>query len=239
MSADYSQSDYNTPIINLTSLVYELPFGHGRHWLSNANGAEETLLGGWQVSVINTAQAGTPFNITYSPNSAQQVSAQISATYRGANEYRPDRVPGVPVTQGRASRAANTGYVNYVNPNAFRFEPIKDASGNVLSPFGTASRNPGRTPAFYQSDLAVNKKFATPIEKLKVEFRAEFYNIFNHTNLYLPGTLSGSQGTTTQTYGTGASVPLASITGGVPTGGGQITSTFEPRIVQFGLKVLF
>ena len=239
MSADYSQSDYNTPIINLTSLVYELPFGHGRHWLSNANGAEETFLGGWQVSVINTAQAGTPFNITYSPNSAQQVSAQISATYRGANEYRPDRVPGVPVTQGRASRAANTGYVNYVNPNAFRFEPIKDASGNVLSPFGTASRNPGRTPAFYQSDLAVNKKFATPIEKLKVEFRAEFYNIFNHTNLYLPGTLSGSQGTTTQTYGTGASVPLASITGGVPTGGGQITSTFEPRIVQFGLKVLF
>ena len=62
----------------------------------------------------------------------------------------------------------------------------KDGSGNLLSPFGNSSRNPGRTPAFYQSDLALNKKFSTPVESLKVELRAEFYNVFNHTNLYLP-----------------------------------------------------
>jgi hypothetical protein len=107
----------------------------------------------------------------------------------------------------------------------------------VLSPFGTASRNPGRTPAFYETDLDINKKFSTPIESLKIEFRAEAYNLFNHTNLYLPGTISGTQGTTTTTATTGASIPLTSIVGGVPTGGGQITSTFEPRIIQFGLKM--
>jgi len=197
------------------------------------------VIGGWQISVINTAQAGTPFNLTYTPNSAQQVSEQISATYRGANEYRPDKVPGQKVTQGRSNRAANSGYVNYINYNAFVLPPIKDAAGNILSPFGDASRNPGRTPAFYETDLDVNKKFSTPIEGLKIEFRAELYNLFNHTNLYLPSTISGTQGTTSDTLSTGATPTLPSISNGVPSSGGQISSTFEPRIVQFGLKIIY
>jgi hypothetical protein len=237
--ADYSQSDYNLPLANITSLVYELPFGHTRKFLSSSNGLVNTVVGGWQVSAINTMQAGTPFNITYGPNSAQAVSPQIAATFRGANEYRPNHVPGQKVTQGRNNRAANTGYVNYINFNAFVLPPIKDAAGNVLSPFGNASRNPGRTPAFYQTDLSLNKKFSTPLESLKVEFRTEFYNLFNHTNLYLPGTISGSQGTTTATVGAGGTTPLGSIVGGIPNGGGQITSTFEPRIIQFGLKIIY
>ena len=208
---------------------------------SSANGVLDSIVGGWQISAINTMQAGTPFNITYSPNGAQAVSPQISATYRGANEYRPDLVPGQKITQGRSSIAANTGYVNYINYAAFVLPPIKDAGGNVLSPFGNASRNPGRTPAFYETDLDINKKFSTPIESLKIEFRAEAYNLFNHTNLYLPGNISGSQGTITAgtTLSTGATPTLAQITGGTPTGGGQITSTFEPRILQFGLKIIY
>ncbi len=238
LKADYGQSDYNLPIANVTSLVYELPFGHGRHFLANANGLTDSILGGWQISGVNTMQAGTPFNITYSPNAAQQVSLQISATYRGANEYRPDLVAGTKVTQGRSSRAANTGYVNYINFSAFELPPIKDAAGNVLSPFGNAPRNPGRTPAFYESDLDVNKKFNLPGDRLKMEFRTEIYNLFNHTNLYLPGTISGSQGTTSATASVGGSVPVSTITGN-PTGGGQITSTFEPRIFQFALKVIY
>jgi hypothetical protein len=237
--ADYSQSDYNLPISNVTGLVYELPFGHGRHFLNSSGGIVNAFAGGWQVSAINSMQAGTPFNITYNPNGSQAVSLQISATYRGANEYRPNYVSGQKVTQGRSSRAANTGYVNYVNFNAFVLPPIKDAAGNVLSPFGNASRNPGRSPAFYQTDLALNKKFSTPLESLKVEFRTEFYNIFNHTNLTIPGTISGTQGTTSATVGAGGLVPIAGITGGVPNGGGQVTSTFEPRIIQFGLKVIY
>jgi hypothetical protein len=239
ISADYAQSDYNLPLANITSLIYELPFGNGRHFMSDSKGFSNTLLGGWQVSVINTAQAGTPFNITYSPSSTNSVSPQIAATYRGANEYRPDKVPGQPVTQGRKSKATNSGYINYVNLAAFILPPTKDAGGNLLSPFGNASRNPGRTPAYYQTDLALNKRFNTPIESLKVEFRTEFYNLFNHTNLYLPGTISGTLGTTTQTLGVGAVPPESAITGGIPSAGGQITSTFEPRIIQFGLKILY
>jgi hypothetical protein len=241
IGADYAQSDYNLPIANVTSLVYELPFGHGRQYLSSVNGVEDAILGGWQISAINTSQAGTPFNLTYTPNGAQAVSPQISATYRGANEYRPNRVQGQKVTQGTSHRAANTGYVNYINYNAFALPPIKDAGGNVLSPFGNASRNPGRTPPFNETDLALNKKFSTPIESLKIEFRTEFYNLFNHTNMYLPSSISGTQGTTTATLGTGATTPVSAITAGtgVPSSGGQISSTFEPRIIQFGLKIIY
>jgi hypothetical protein len=250
IAGDYGQSDYNLPIANITSLVYELPFGQGRQFLSGSNPIMNSVIGGWQVSAINTAQSGTPFNLTYNPNSAQALSPQIpvGSTYRGANEYRPNKVPGQAVTQGRSNRAANTGYVNYVNLGAFVLPPIKDAAGNTLSPFGNASRNPGRTPALYQTDLALNKNFNTPIESLKVQFRTELYNVFNHTNLYLPGNgtgnvggvISGTQGTTSGTYGTGGTVPLSNISGGALNANtGQITSTFTPRVIQFGLKIIY
>jgi outer membrane receptor protein involved in Fe transport len=240
INGDYAQSDYNLPVANVTSLVYELPFGRGRRFLSGLKGPANTVLGGWQVSAIVTAQAGTPFNLTYSPNATQQVSPQISATYRGANEYRPFVVPGQKITQGKSNRTAKTGYVNYINYAAFLIPPYKDASGNVLSPFGNATRNPARGPIFNETDLDLNKKFDTPLDNVKVEFRAEAYNVFNHTNLYLPSGISGTQPTATQTLSTGATTSIGAIPATAnPTSGGQITSTLQPRILQFALKVLF
>jgi hypothetical protein len=147
-------------------------------------------------------------------------------------------VAGQPITQGIKNRAANTGYVNYINPNAFVLPPIKDAAGNYLSPIGTASRNPGRGQAFYQTDMSLNKKFSTPIESLKVEFRTEFYNLFNHTNFTIPGAISATQGTTAAIAGAGGSVSASSITA-APSTNGQITSTLTPRVIQFGLKILY
>jgi hypothetical protein len=119
-----------------------------------------------------------------------------------------------------STQVAGTGYIQYLNPAAFAL-PATTVGGVIQSPFGNLARNAFRNPAFYQTDLSLNKRFATPVEGLKVEFRTEAYNILNHTNLYLPsGALSGT-------------------TGGNATGGGLITSTFEPRIIQFGLKILY
>jgi len=241
LRADYAQSDYNLPVANITSLVYELPFGQGRRFLNNANPLLNTVVGGWQISAINTAQAGTPFNITYGPGATQQVSPQISATYRGANEYRPNYVPGQKITQGTSNRSANTGYVNYINFAAFVEPPAQDANKNYLSPFGNASRNPGRTPPFNETDLDLNKRFNLPVESMKLEFRAEAYNVVNHTNFYLPGTINNNQGTIANgaVLSPGATPTLSEISGGNPTGGGQITSTFEPRILQLALKLIY
>jgi hypothetical protein len=218
IAADYAQSDYNLPLTNITSLVYDLPFGRGKQFLGRSNGLVNAVAGGWQLSGINTMQAGTPFNLTYTPNSANALSPQIAATYRGANEYRPNRVNGVPLTE---RVKLSSGYIQYVNYSGLALPATRNAGGTLLSPFGNESRNPGRTPAYYTTDFALNKNFDTPLEGLKVQFRTEMYNAFNHTNLYLPA--SGLGGTL----------------GGAPSSGGSITSTFEPRIIQFGLKILY
>jgi hypothetical protein len=221
LAADYAQSDYNLPIANITSLVYDLPFGHGRTFGQDFNPIVDGILGGWQVSAVNTMQAGTPFNLTYSPDSNQVASTQIAANYRGVNLYRPNVVPGVPLTQGRSVvPSAVTGYIQYINYNAVALPAAKNSAGAYQPPFGDMSRNPGRTPPLYQTDLDFNKRFNTPVEGLKIEFRSELYNIFNHTNLYLPSTTGGSQG-------------------GNATSGGLISSTFTPRVIQFALKILY
>jgi hypothetical protein len=232
LRADYAQSDYNLPLANITSLVYDLPVGHGHQVLSSASPALNAILGGWQISAVNTAQAGTPFNLTYTPNSANVVSPQISATYRGANEYRPNRVAGqsfVLCHSGHScltQKNAANGTYNYVNLAAFTLPATLDAGGNLLSPFGNAPRNPARTPNFFQTDLDLNKKFNTPVDRLKIEFRAEAYNVFNHTNLYLPSS------------GLGSASGSATVNN-PSSGSGIVSSTFEPRIIQFGLKVLY
>jgi hypothetical protein len=230
LAAEYSQSDYNLPIANVTSLVYDLPFGRGLKFGHDWNPVLDAVAGGWQITAINTAQAGTPFDLTYSPNSSTLASTQITASYRGLNLYRPNRVPGQPLTLGRSKPQANTGYFQYVNYNAIQLPPTRNAAGNYVAPFGNLSRNPARTPELNELDLDVNKKFSTPIPRLKVEFRSELYNLFNHTNLYLPSSaLSG----TLLSYTNG--VPA----NGTPSGGGIINSTFTPRVIQFALKLMF
>jgi outer membrane receptor protein involved in Fe transport len=231
LAGDYAQSDYNLPVANVTSLVYDLPFGRGHDYLSDANSVLDGIVGGWQISAINTAQGGTPFNLTYTPNAANVVSPQISATYRGANEYRPNFVPGQSFTMCHSGHSClnqlqSNGTIQYVNWSAFTLPATTDANSNLITPFGNSPRNPSRTPNFYETDLDLNKRFSTPSDRLKIEFRAELYNVFNHTNLYLPS--SGFSGTLS------TATSLKS-----PTGGGAISGTFEPRIVQFGLKVLY
>jgi hypothetical protein len=213
LAADYGQSEYNQPVVNTTSLVYELPFGYGRHWL-NRGGVVNQVLGQWQVSAVNQAMSGFPYQITYNPPAAFQVSG-ISASYRGSNLYRPNRVPGQPLNKLDKSRSNGTS-IQYVNLAAVQ---IPTSVPGATSPFGNMARDPGRSPTFNSLNIAFNKRFDTPVESLKVEFRGEMYNAFNHTNFTQPG---GSVATS-----------ASGLTGGT------ITSTFDPRIVKFGLKALF
>jgi len=239
LRADYAQSDYNLPVANITSLVYEVPVGHGRQYLASANPALDAILGGWQISAINTAQGGTPYNITYAPKgNTNGVSPQITATYRGANEYRPNVIPGQPYRLCHSGhtclsqRNPANGTINYINLAAYQLPATYNVtpSGNVLaSPFGTAPRNAIRLPLYYETDLDLNKRFNTPMKSLKIEFRAEAYNIFNHTNLYYPSS-------STSEFGTAAGTTSATA---VSANSAAIGGTFEPRILQFGLKIIY
>ncbi|MGB8481691.1 MAG: TonB-dependent receptor [Acidobacteriaceae bacterium] len=229
LNADYGQSDYNLPIANVTSFVYELPVGKRKHFLPGSNGLVNAIVGGWEISGINTVQAGTPFNLSYGPNGANLVSPMLTQNWRGSNTYRPNLLSGAHYTQGKVLNSS--GYIQYVNLNSLTLPATYTSSGALSSPFGSLPKNFGRTMPFYETDLDFNKRFNTPSDKVKVEFRSEFYNIFNHTNLYMPGGNGG--GTVTGTTGNAAINP---VTGG---SGGTITATFEPRIVQFGLKIIY
>jgi hypothetical protein len=236
LNADFGQSDYNLPLVDVASFVYELPVGKGKHFLAGSNGIEDAIVGGWEISGINTAQGGTPFNLTYAPNSANAVSPMLTQSWRGQNLYRPNLVPGVPYKQGKVLNSS--GYVQYVNMSSLQIPATYCATASATcvpgvtpaSPFGSLPKNYGRTMKFYETDLDINKRFSIPGDRVKIEFRSEFYNIFNHTNLYLPGGSGGGSagsggGTSSATAATGS--------------GGTITQTWEPRIVQFGLKIIY
>jgi hypothetical protein len=237
LRGDYGQSDYNLDLANVTSFVYELPYGKGRHYGANSSTVKNIFLGGWQIGGVNTIQGGTPFNLTTTPSATNQVSPQLSQSWRGQNIYRPNLLPGAHYTQGKVRNSS--GYIQYVNMASLTLPATYSSYTNsttytLSSPFGSLPKNFGRTMPYYETDLDFNKKFSAMNDKIKVEFRSEIYNIFNHTNLYLPGGSGGS--TATGTTGSTTSFTPQPVTGG---SGGTITGTFEPRIVQFGLKIIY
>jgi hypothetical protein len=82
------------------------------------------------------------------------------------------------------------------------------------APFGDLGRNAFRAPGLEQWDLGVDKNFFIR-EKIRLQFRSEFFNVLNHTNFGNPGNVS-----TSGSFGT-------------------ITTTYPPRQIQFGLKLMF
>ncbi len=171
---------YDQPFNNVTTLLYELPFGRGRKYGSSWNKAADLALGGWRMTAINFAQSGTTVNLTYNPASAFQVS--------GAPNYRPNII-GDPVTPA-ASRTEN----NWLN--AANVSIPTDRS----QPFGNAGRNIVRGPRVDVLNFGLHKEFSLT-ERFKLEFRSEAFNLLNRTNFDSPNSnrSSGGFGTITST----------------------------------------
>jgi hypothetical protein len=141
------------------SALYSLPD------LKGSNSLVRGVLGGWQTSGIIQTRSGLPENITL-----------VSGFF--GNPVRPNFVPGQPLYVPGASWP-NSSY----NINAFQVEPTYD--GTPGATIGTVGRNALRAPAYFQLDLSAMKNF--PItEKVKVQFRADIFNIFNHPNFTNP-----------------------------------------------------
>ncbi len=122
---------------NLTSdLVYELPFGHGKQFVTE--GFASKVLGGWEISGLINARSGLPVNITMSRKSGDLPDGNTSS-------QRPNLVPGVPIY------AANQTINNWFNPAAFSL-PAKGTWGN-------AGRNLAVGPGMYEIDTNLQKSF--------------------------------------------------------------------------------
>jgi len=187
LAAEFGPTSFDVKLLNVTSVVYDLPFGKGRQYASNMNPVLDEILGGWQFNAINTANTGTPVNVYYTPSAANDVTG-LSAEYRGEAFLRPN-VSGSATGQSTA-QSLLTYFAGYI----FTTPPSN-------APFGNLGRNAFRAPGLENWDLSVNKNFRIT-EGIELQFRSEFFNIMNHTNFGLPNQTSNSSafGTITTTY---------------------------------------
>jgi hypothetical protein len=179
---DKGYSNYNQPLNDTVSLIWELPFGKGRRFGSSASGLVQGVLGGWQMTAIDTATSGLPINLTYSPTSQFQVST--------APNYRPN-VSCNPVTpEGQRTTS------NYLNRSCV------SVPTDPSHPWGNASRNSVRGYPFYQLDLGLHKQFALWNEGSRLQIRAEAFNLLNQTNFQAPNSniSSSAFGSITSTF---------------------------------------
>lgn len=215
LAADYGPSEYDRPLVNVLSVVWTLPVGKGKTFLKNAGYMTDLLLGGWQLSAINTDRSGPSISPTYSAAAANQVST-LGAAYSGLGYYHPWIIPGTKPKRlhvpGNPQYAfCNNTLVTQVGCTAFLTNTVDTAHKSAApvgfpdSPFGNAPTGYFRADPFHQLDIALNKSFALPWDGVQVQFRGQFYNVLNKTNFQPPGTTccSSSFGVITDTYGPG------------------------------------
>jgi hypothetical protein len=187
LAGEKGPTSFDVTFVNVTSVVYDLPFGKGRQFGAKWNPFVDAVLGGWELNTINTANSGNPINVYYSPSAANDVTG-LTQDWRGQAFQRPN-VSGSGISQSTA-QMINTYFAGYT----FTTPPAS-------APFGNLGRNAFRAPGLEQWDLAVNKRFRIT-EQAGLQFRSEFFNVLNHTNFGLPNNTSTSSafGTIRTTY---------------------------------------
>ncbi len=193
-------SDFDVPQRVVFSWVYELPFGKGKPFLTD--GAMSKVFGGFQVAGSYTYAAGRPFTAFDSANSS---SIDI-----GEEQALPN-VIGTPVMPERVTCwfyvSTNPGCKGISGTNAFSLP--------APGVFGNSGRNTLRGPGLIDLDASISRNFSIT-ERIKLQFRAEAFNLSN-----------------TVAFG----LPNANVSGGSP---GVITSLVaDPRIMQFALRLSF
>jgi hypothetical protein len=200
-SCERSSGDFDVRHVFNSNVVYDLPFGRGIAF-PLSSGIANSLFGHWSVMGIVTARTGLPINVT-----EDRSSSSVATGY--TTSQRPNLIPGALLTPPGGRKIGL-----WINPAAFS---LVTGSG-----YGDAPRNIGRGPGLWQADLGLSKRI--PItERLQMQFRSEFFNVFNRAQYGLPlSDLSAS------TFG--------QIVGTVNTGP---VGTGTPREIQFTLRTEF
>jgi Carboxypeptidase regulatory-like domain/TonB-dependent Receptor Plug Domain len=204
-------------IRNRALFVYslDLPVGPGHRLLGWQNGWNRQMFGGWTVSGITTYQTGTPFTVYDS-----------SQDYSGFNQFndRPDVIVAGPIIQNNSNPDDAFGTPGTRGRGFFSNTP---PTGRV----GSSGRNVYYGPGLINWDFSVTKNFALWTERWRLAFRADFFNVFNHTNFANPvGNESNANfGKITQTVGSATATAVGTTAG--PLGG--------PRQIQLALRLTF
>ena len=224
--AEYGNSDFDVRNRFVLNSIYELPFGHGKHFLGNATGVANQVIGGWQIANILSISSGNWFTVL--DNQGNFANADGGA---GGVSQRPDRIAD-PNRAGIVPGNSNPGCQTLVSQGGLAPDKIHTPSAwfngcafdnPPLGSFGNVGRNTIEAPGYKSWDFSVFKFFHTS-EKTNLEFRAEFFNLPNHTNFLfaLSGPQSGNNSTILRTS------QYQSLTAARP-----------PRQIQFALKFSF
>ena len=202
---DKGPSSFDQRWNNTTSFVFDVPFGKGRKFGNGMNPILDSAVGGWQLSAIINSQSGLPLNLRY-PD-ASGILSDNQPDFLGNVALRPNIING---SIGILAPESERSFTNYFNRANLAVPP-------VTSPFGNLGRNTAYGFPLFQSDFVLAKSFALRFinEGARLQFRSEFYNLFNKTNFLAP------------------SINLADGNFG------RVTSTNDPRFIQFALKLQF
>jgi hypothetical protein len=198
LAAEKSVDGSDTPHSLVANYVYTLPIGRGKAVGKNMNRLEDAVIGGWEVSQIATFKTGIPLSISGSNYNSY-----------GGNP-RPDLIADPHVAHPTIHEWFNTG--------AFAYAPY--------GTFGTTPRffSYLRGPGYQNWDTSLMKNWYFS-ESMRLQFRAEMYNTFNHAQFYAPqgggATYTGCDPNENSTCQSGL---------------GQITNAFPARTVQFAGK---
>ena len=180
---DWGRSDFNRDSVFVFAPIYELPFGRGKAFLGNIGRAADLLVGGWQINAAFTIGSGLPWTPSYSNCSVDQ---DVQGT--GNPDCRPNLVggfhTGIRKQNGAVTFFTPVGPALCDNPAATACAGgIVTQAGPFAAPgignFGNIQRNSFTGPGEFKTDMSFFKTFAVT-ERVKAQFRAEFFNIFNH-----------------------------------------------------------
>jgi hypothetical protein len=224
---DYGLADFDLRNVFHFSGGYELPFGHGKRFMGDASGFADKAVSGWSIIWSTTLQGGQPITLACPSTTASNLGCGALFT-------------GQPLDLGLHTDA--NGLLSYYgNPAAFT-QPCVLGTGGVPEPgtpagctpltgaaaLGGITQFPG--PGFHRLDLSFFKdlKFS---ERFRLQFRAEFFNIFNHPNFNAPN------------FGGNGVVAISNSGNYNSSTFGEIGSTrdapYDPRQIQFALKLFY
>jgi hypothetical protein len=210
LALEYGPSNFNITHRAVFTDVIDIPIGPGHRFLGKDKLLTRELVGGWQISGITTVQSGAPFTVYNG-----------SADFSGFNQFydRPDVIGTGKLTQNNRNvdTAFDTAFFSKTPP-----------TGRV----GTSGRDQFYGPGLANFDFAAAKSFPLGTERLHLQFRADLFNLFNHTNFSNPvsNESSASFGKITSTVGSAVATAVGTTAGLV--GGG-------PRVIQFSMRLQF
>jgi hypothetical protein len=200
LAADKGLGNFDVRHVGVINASYALPFGPGKHFLSGANGVGKAVAAGWTINSIVTLQGGFPFTpqLSYNPTNSGDTR----------NPVRPFVNPSFtgPVILGNPNQ--------WFNPAAFLAPP------NNGGFYGNLGRDTLIGPGLATWDLSALKDIPVR-ERLRLQFRAELFNVLNKANFNTPNAI------------------VFTPTGASPTAGVITSTSTTSRQIQFGLKLLW